>query len=133
MNRKKWFEDNRWFIDAIANGEDARFYGGDIVPYIIRRTASGFDIDGDEIVYFGDGRPYPQAYPIPKTERRYLGVVEMAKWLVDHGYIAQRNGDWHNPTTGETFYSGQWWNCGKALDYSDPYNLKKEWIKEIEV
>lgn len=29
MNRKKWIEDNQWFIDAIANGEKVRFWNDD--------------------------------------------------------------------------------------------------------
>jgi len=132
MDRKQWLEDNKWFLDAIANETPVLFFDSEngekekMIPI-------GFSLEHSADLNFeAENREYfMYAKPIPTTDRRYKGPVEIMQWLVDHGYAVSHHGHWFKPGN-INFLHTMWQYCGTPV-WTNNCNWHPEWIEEVEI
>lgn len=67
--------------------------------------------------------------PIQKTEKRVLGIVDMAKALAEREYKLDGYGDWRSKSHKEWFTSCVFSSCGKICNDKYTFGLP-EWMTE---
>ena len=79
------------------------------------------------------GNIWDIAEPVPTTETRVKGPVEIMTALINAGYSVDCTGDWDNEGDDDgivMFVNTMWQYCGERAPAS--YTWEPEWLEEVE-
>lgn len=86
IDRKKWFEENQWFLKAIENGDEVEFSSWEDFRTCVHSVPTGFDLDDGRIYRFEFGASQ-YARPIPKKKMRMMTREEILCFILDRPRI----------------------------------------------
>jgi hypothetical protein len=73
---------------------------------------------------------YTLFYPY-EPETRVKDSLSIMKWIIDHDYEVDEDGDWFDNENGMFFSPHMWQYCGKKP--SENWAWHQDWLEEVEV